>query len=92
MSNNDSDVNDNPMELKTSYQWYLEDSQVDILDADGWREPKLNALDQLNYWFTKPILYSEYCSRRNKSTITYYSKKHKSPFGSWNNYMKRANR
>jgi hypothetical protein len=64
--------------LKTSKEWYLLDTDVDIVGADGWD----TSANTSHYdWFFEKITKIEYLNRRNKSSIIEYMKnKHAVPF------------
>ena len=70
--------------LKTSAQWYREDTKSDINDPDGW-DRMYGAL----YWFKVPILQSEYEKRKSLSTCVSFGKnQHLHPF-QWNAYWEK---
>ena len=74
-------------ETKTSYEWYQNDNTCDIVDPDGWR---IGSIDhQYELWFNTQTSWSDYLRKRNRSTTTKFGKrKHKSPFGSLERYLK----
>lgn len=70
-------------EKKTASEWYAMDTDVDILDVDGWDRSVMKngrcqgAID----WYNKPITFKEYKDRRDKCTITGYMRNnHYHPF------------
>ncbi len=71
---------------KTASEWYREDQECDILDADGWDRSVRNIEGQLICegavkWHTRPITFERYKQKRDKCTITgYMHKRHTEPF------------
>lgn len=53
--------------LKTSHDWYMEDSGVIIKDPDGWGDVE----DPEKFWKTELITKEDYILRRNVSTVSF---------------------
>lgn len=71
---------------KTSYQWYMEDQELDIYDPDGWRDLPID--QRINFFFLELIDEKDYYRRRNHSSIgNYNSRMHRSPYGSLSNFL-----
>lgn len=82
--------NEDELVKKTSYEWYLEDHDCDIVDPDGWRKGNLDA--QYFEWFKKPISWIDYLRKRNLSTtMAFMSRKHRSPYGQLEKYLEEKN-
>ncbi len=65
-------------EFKTSREWYLLDTDRDIVGAHGWNRTLNSNHDD---WFVEKITHEEYIKRRNLSSVTEYMKNnHAVPF------------
>lgn len=72
-------TNHHHQSMKPAFEWYQQDTEVDIIDPDGWR---FGSIEQQRYeWYHSLITHLEYSRKKARCTTTSYgSFKHQQPF------------